>query len=253
MKVGPIQWIRSLLFVAQMYIMMPIIGLIFFPYALVSKQGAFAACKTYCIWVRWTARWMVGLRTEVRGTPPTGEVLIAAKHQSFLDIMMIFASVPRGKFIMKREIMWTPVIGQYAMRLECVAVDRGKRGVAIKKMLADAKANRDAAGQLIIYAQGTRVAPGAKRPYKVGAAALYTQMEQPCVPVATNVGLFWPRTGIWRKPGLAVVEFLPVIEPGLDQDSFMAELEETVETASDALMREAGFDPDGVDETTPKT
>jgi 1-acyl-sn-glycerol-3-phosphate acyltransferase len=70
---------------------------------------------------------------------------------------------------------------------------------------------------------------------------LYEQTGQPCVPAATNVGVFWPRTGIYRKPGLAVVEFLPEIAPGLDKDSFTARLEEVVETASNRLMAEAGF------------
>ena len=240
MTVGPVQWVRSLLFVGQMYLMMALMGLAFFPAALASPAGARLACRTYCRWVRWTARWMVGLRTEVRGQVPAGEVLIAAKHQSFLDIIMIFGAVPAGKFIMKRELMWAPVIGQYALRIGCVPVDRGKRGAAIAKMVADVAAGASVPGQLIIYAQGTRVAPGVKAPYKVGAGVLYAQTGQPCVPAATNVGLFWPRTGIWRRPGLAVVEFLPQIAPGLPQAEFMRRLEAEVEGASDALLAEAG-------------
>lgn len=241
MRVGPIQWVRSLLFVLTIYLAMAILAVAFFIPAVFSRAWAFRACHTYCRFVRWTARWMVGLRTEVRGTPPTGEVMIAAKHQSFLDIILIFGAVPRGKFIMKRELMWTPFIGQYALRLGCVPVDRGKRGEAIRKMLEDVARDRDMAGQLIIYPQGTRVAPGAYLPYKAGSAALYEQLGQACVPVATNVGVFWPRTGIWRKPGLAVVEFLDPIPPGLPKETFRARLEEMVETRSNALMAEAGF------------
>jgi 1-acyl-sn-glycerol-3-phosphate acyltransferase len=182
---------------------------------------------------------MVGLRTEVRGTPPAGEVMIAAKHQSFLDIILIFSSVPAGKFIMKRELMWAPVIGQYALRIGCVPVDRGKRSAAIKQMVQDVAKGRQAPGQLIIYPQGTRISPGVKAPYKIGTGVLYEELGQDCVPVATNVGLFWPRRGILRKPGLAVVEFLPRIEAGLDRKTFMARLESEVEGASDRLMREA--------------
>jgi 1-acyl-sn-glycerol-3-phosphate acyltransferase len=66
-------------------------------------------------------------------------------------------------------------------------------------------------------------------------------MGQDCVPVATNVGVLWPKRGILRKRGLAVVEFLPAITPGLTSTDFMARLEREVETASDALMLEAGF------------
>ena len=240
-----VQWLRSLVFVVQMYLAMAVLGIVFLPWALISPRGARTACKTYCRWVRFTAAWMVGLRTEVRGTPPRGEVLIAAKHQSFLDIILIFGSVPAGKFIMKRELMWAPVIGQYALRIGCVPVDRGKRSQAIRQMVVDVAKGRQVPGQLIIYAQGTRVAPGARRPYKIGAAVLYDELGQTCVPAATNVGVFWPRTGIYRKPGLAVVEFLPEIAPGLDREAFMQRLETEVEAASDSLMREAGFEPGG--------
>jgi 1-acyl-sn-glycerol-3-phosphate acyltransferase len=188
---------------------------------------------------------MVGLRTEVRGTPPDGQVLIASKHQSFLDILLIFSELPTGRFIMKREILWAPVIGLYGMRIGCVPVDRGKRGAAIKKMVEDVARGAQTPGQLIIYAQGTRVAPGAKMPYKIGTAVLYEQMGVPCVPAATNVGVFWPKRGIYRRPGLAVVEFLPAIAPGLDRNTFMTRLEQDVEGVSDALMREAGFEVEG--------
>jgi 1-acyl-sn-glycerol-3-phosphate acyltransferase len=96
-------------------------------------------------------------------------------------------------------------------------------------------------GQLIIYPQGTRVAPGVKKAYKVGTAVIYSQLGQPCVPVGTNVGLFWPKRGILRHPGLAVIEYLPAIAPGLSNAQFMEEVERAVETSSDALQREAGF------------
>ncbi|MFX0547475.1 lysophospholipid acyltransferase family protein [Roseovarius sp. S1116L3] len=238
---GAVQWLRSLVFIIQMYLAMAVIGLVFFPWALVSTRGARAACKAFCAWVRWTAAWMVNLRTEVRGTPPTGEVLIAAKHQSFLDIILIFGAVPAGKFIMKRELMWTPILGQYALRIGCIPVNRGKRGAAIKKMVEDVAKGGAEPGQLIIYPQGTRVAPGAQMPYKIGSGAIYMAMQQDCVPVATNVGVFWPRHGILRKPGVAVVEFLPVIPEGLPREEFMSRLEAEVEEASDALMKEAGF------------
>ncbi|MDT8327584.1 MAG: lysophospholipid acyltransferase family protein [Roseovarius sp.] len=241
-----VQWLRSLVFVGQMYLMLPVIGLLYMPGAILSRAGAVRGCKAYCNWVRWTARWMVGLRTEVRGTPPEGQVLIASKHQSFLDILLIYSELPAGRFIMKREILWTPVIGLYGMRIGCVSVDRGKPGAAIKKMVADVARGAQKPGQLVIYAQGTRVAPGVKAPYKIGVGVLYEQMGVTCVPAATNVGVFWPKRGIYRKPGVAVVEFLEPIEAGLGKEAFMARLEEEVETASDALLQEAGFPVDGI-------
>jgi 1-acyl-sn-glycerol-3-phosphate acyltransferase len=106
-------------------------------------------------------------------------------------------------------------------------------------MKADVAKGAALPGQLIIYPQGTRVAPGAKAPYKVGTGLLYEQLGQPCVPVATNVGLFWPKRGILRKRGLAVVEFLPEVPPGLPVSTFMARIEAEIEGASDRLDDEA--------------
>jgi 1-acyl-sn-glycerol-3-phosphate acyltransferase len=236
-----IQWLRSLVFVGQMYAMMALMAIFFTPWAIFDRRGAFAAVHTYCRWVRWTARWMVGLKTEVRGTPPTGEVLIASKHQSFLDIIIIVSEVPRPKFIMKKQLKWAPILGWYALRIGCVPVDRGRRAQAIQQMTEGVKAGVQEPGQLIIYPQGTRVAPGTHKPYKVGTAILYEQTGQTCIPAATNVGVFWPRTGIFRKPGLAVVEFLDPIGPGMTSTAFMQELEAKIETASNRLMAEAGF------------
>jgi len=237
-----LQWIRSLLFNIQMYVAMPILGLVFFPFALFSRRAAFIGCHTYCRWVCWTAGWMIGLKTEIRGTPPTDEVIVAAKHQSFLDIIMIYGTIPKGKFIAKNILKFSPILGQYAMRIGCVFVNRGKRAQAVKKMLADVARDKDNAGQLVIYPQGSRIAPGVDKPYKAGAGILYEQLGQDCVPVAINCGVFWPRRGIYRKPGVAVVEFLPRIKAGKEPKAFMAELEAKIEARSNALMAEAGFD-----------
>ena len=236
------QYARSLIFIVQIYAMMLVMGILFAPWAIASPRGARIACKTWCRWTFWTARWMVGLSGQVRGEVPQGEVLIAAKHQSFFDIMLIFDALPAAKFIMKRELLWTPIIGIYAKRLGCVPVDRGKRGAAIDKMVRDVNAGRALPGQLIIYPQGTRVPPGEFKPYKVGTAVLYEQLDQPCVPAATNVGLFWPKKGILRKPGVATVEFLPVMAPGEPRDVFMDTLERVIEGRSNELMAEAGYD-----------
>lgn len=238
-----LQMTRSLAFNLLMYLAMAVMGVAFAPLALVRTEWALRAMHLYSRYVRWSARVIVGLRTEVRGEVPADEVLIAAKHQSFLDILVIFSVLPRPKFIMKKELLWAPFLGMYARRIGCVFVDRGKRGAAVQQMLAEVQAGRADPGQLVIYPQGTRVAPGDTLPYKFGTAVLYEQLGQPCVPAATNVGVFWPRSGIMRRPGLAVVEFLTRIPPGRAPEEFLARLETEIETASARLMREAGFTP----------
>lgn len=236
-----IQWLRSLIFNFCMYVAMAVIGIGFLPFMIFSRRAAILACHVFCDWVRWSARWMIGLRVEIRGTPPTGEVMVAAKHQSFMDVILIYGAIPRGKFIMKSILMYAPVLGQYGLRIGCIPVNRGKRGQAIKQMVADVAAGKAMPGQLIIYPQGTRIAPGVKAPYKIGTGVLYRDLGQDCVPVATNIGVFWPKRGIYRKPGVAVVDFMEPIAAGMPIQDFMKRLEETIETRSDALATEAGF------------
>jgi 1-acyl-sn-glycerol-3-phosphate acyltransferase len=239
----PVQWLLSLLFVAQMYLAMLLYAIWWTPFVLVNRDNAHRAAHAYCRWVRLSAKWIVGLDSEVRGTPPTGECVVAAKHQSFFDIIIVFSAMPRPKFIMKKELVWAPILGWYALKMGCVPVDRGKRGQAIAQMKARVMAGADRPGQLVIYPQGTRVAPGRYLPYKVGTGILYDQLAQPCVPVAVNVGVFWPKRSILRRRGTAVVEFLPQIAPGLAVPDFMQAIEAAIEPASDRLMAEAGFRP----------
>tara|TARA_Y100000589_G_scaffold274865_1_gene268769 strand:+ start:472 stop:1209 length:738 start_codon:yes stop_codon:yes gene_type:complete len=233
-----VQWIRSLIFVVQMYLAMTVIGLFGAPISLLRTNYAYAVVRLFCNYVTWSASWIIGLQTEIRGEPPSGEILIAAKHQSFLDVIMILSKTPQPKFIMKSSLTYMPIIGFYARRIGCIPVKRGRRTEAIKTMIAAVQDGNATPGQLIIYPQGTRVTPGDQVSYKVGAAILYEELGQPCMPVACNVGLFWGRLGIYKKSGKATIEFLPVIMPGLDRNIFLSKLEETIERRSNDLMNE---------------
>ncbi len=234
--------VRSLVFDALLYGLMAVMGILGAPLALWSVDGAYAVVKAYCRTVFWLLRVICGLKVEIRGEVPVGEVLVAAKHQSFLDIMMIALALPRAKFIMKKELKWAPVLGLYALRIGSTPVARGERSKAMKDMVEHAGRATEPR-QLVIYPQGTRVAPGARPPFKVGAGVLYDRLGTACVPAATNAGVFWGRRSWYRRPGTAVVEFLEPIPPGMPVPAFMAEIEGRIEAASDRLMREGGFEP----------
>ncbi len=233
--------IRSVLLDVLIYGWLLVLGTVALP-ALISRAYTYKVMRFYAASVLFLARVVVGIRTEVRGTVPTGEVVIASKHQSFMDIMIHFHALSHAQFIMKKELIWVPIFGLYTLRIGTTPVARGKRGTAVKQMVSHVQEERDGEKQLVIYPQGTRVAPGAKLRYKVGAGVIYSRMGVACVPAATNVGVFWGRRAIIKRPGLAVVEYLDPIEPGLEIDAFMARMEEVVETASDKLMAEAGFE-----------
>lgn len=233
--------IRSQLTDLLMYLLMAVMGIACAPLAIWSRDGAYWAIKKYCAVIFWLLRVICNLRVEFRGEVPTGEVLVCSKHMSFLDIMMLAYILPRAKFIMKNELKWAPILGFYAMRIGSAPVQRGKRGKAMQKMVADV-GGRCEVVQTVIYPQGTRVLPGSDKPYKVGAGVLYTRMDRDCVPAATNTGVFWARRSPYRKPGVAVLEFLPTIPKGMALRPFMTQLETVIEDNSNRLMREAGLD-----------
>lgn len=233
------QRLRSLLFDVLYWAVMLVMGILCVPLALSGARGATLSIQWFNRIGLWMLRVICGLRVEVRGTVPDGDVLVASKHQSFLDILIHVTRLPRPRFIMKDELKWVPILGIYTLRMGSTPVVRGKKGAAVKKMVSSAQKNAREPGQLVIYPQGTRLAPGVVAPYKVGAAVLYERMGVTCVPAATNAGVFWGRKSSLRKPGLAVVEYLEPIPPGLPQQEFLRILEERVEEASARLLDEA--------------
>jgi 1-acyl-sn-glycerol-3-phosphate acyltransferase len=96
--------------------------------------------------------------------------------------------------------------------------------------------------QLVIFPEGTRRSPGAEPDYKPGVAYLYGKTGVPCVPVALNSGVFWPRRSLYRFPGTIVVEILDSIAPGLSRETFFSRLQTVIETASARLLQEADSD-----------
>jgi 1-acyl-sn-glycerol-3-phosphate acyltransferase len=115
------------------------------------------------------------------------------------------------------------------------AIIAGK-AAALKKMVRDANDAFAQGRQIIIFPEGTRVAPGEHKPYQPGIAALYGQLNVPVVPVALNSGLFWGKKAWVKKPGRIAIEYLPPIPPGLDRRAFMAELEARLEPAAKKLL-----------------
>lgn len=189
------------------------------------------------------ARIYLGLRYELRGTPPTSDCIVAAKHQSFYDILILAHHVPRRSFVMKKVLLKVPIMGWFAKQAGCIPIDRSKGSEAMETMLTAVKDAREThgLGQLIIYPEGTRVPPGQKRRYKQGAGVIAEATGLPIVPVATNAGLFWNKRGWPIRSGLAVTEFLPEIAPGPQALALVDAVEAVVEPQSDALMAEAGF------------
>lgn len=227
---------RSLLFNTLFYTAMLVMGIIGLPFVAWSRAATYWWMKQFVHLSLWMLRVICKIETEVRGPVPDGQVVVAAKHQSFLDILILFLALPRARFVMKRELRWAPVLGLYAWRIGSIPVNRGQKGKAMRGMIAKAEAeNRHTPAQTVIYPQGSRIAPRAVKPYKIGAAVLAARMDQPIVPAATNAGWFWGRNTVRRYPGTAIVTFLPTIDQGQSPPVLTEQLRDVIEPASEAL------------------
>ena len=183
-----------------------------------------------------------GLDYQVRGREnlPAGAALIAAKHQSAWDTIIFSVPLWDHSFVLKRELTWIPLFGFFLARAGLIPVDRQGGSKALRRMVAAARQVAAAGRPIVIFPEGTRVAPGQHRPYQPGVAALYGQLGIPVVPVALNSGVFWGRRSVWKQPGRITLEFLPPIAPGLPRRAFLERLETAIEERSAALAREAG-------------
>ena len=181
---------------------------------------------------------VAGIRVEMRGLKkiPKGALLIASKHQSVWETFALIPLFDDPAFIYKRELIWIPVFGWYLWKSDMVPVDRRARGGAIGGMIDSARRELGRGRQIIIFPEGTRTAPGAPPAYKSGLASLYAATNVPCLPIALNSGVFWPRRRFLRYPGTIVLEVLDPMPPGLDRETFAARVQEAIETATARLI-----------------
>lgn len=189
-------------------------------------------------------RIVAGVKFELRGREniPQGAVIVASKHQSAWETFALMPLFKMPAIIMKRELQWIPVFGWLMIKARMVGVDRGARARALIRMAERARAELARGRQLIIFPEGTRRPVGAAADYKSGVSFLYSTAGVPCLPVALNSGVFWPRRSLRRKPGTVVAEILPPIPPGLDKKTFAARLEDDIESATARLVAEAQAD-----------
>lgn len=181
------------------------------------------------------------LKYEIRGREkiPPGAILVAAKHQSAWETFALVPLFANPVFILKRELQWIPIFGWLTIKGRMVPVDRRKGAKALSAMIERARIELALRRQLIIFPEGTRRPAGAEPAYKHGVAHLYVAEGVPCVPIALNSGLFWPRRSILRYPGTVVMEILDPIPPGLGRDEFFARLQDAIEPATARLIAEA--------------
>jgi 1-acyl-sn-glycerol-3-phosphate acyltransferase len=233
--------LRSLVFNILFYLNVTVLMILGLPALVFGRRAILGLARMWA----WSSLWLLericGTRVEFRGRENllSEGCILAAKHQSAWETFALCTQTPDFTFILKRELALLPLFGLYVTRGDQIAIDRKSRSAALKQLIEQAGRAIAEGRKIIIFPEGTRRPAGAPPAYKNGVAHLYAAAKAPCVPVALNSGLFWPRRRFQRWPGTIVVEFLPAIPAGLPHAEFVGRLRETVEEATGRLIAEA--------------
>ena len=230
--------LRSILFNILFYLNLLIYLIAAIPTFFIPYRGVVAMAQAWGRTNLWLLRVVCGIDVEWIGLEkiPAGPLIVAAKHQSTWETFGLLTLFDDPTFIVKRELMWIPWFGWYIWKARMIPVDRGARTQALVLMTEKARVELHGDRQLVIFPEGTRRAVGADPAYKFGVAHLYAEIGVPCLPVALNSGLAWPRRKFLRYPGTVRVEILDPIPPGLERGEFFQRLKKEIEEATARLV-----------------
>lgn len=224
-------FLRSLLFNIVFYIgSIPLVSVaalsIFF-----GQNAVIASSRVWAQYHQLCVRWLLGIRTVIEGTLPTGSVIIAMKHEAMFETIDVLRLFERPAVVAKAELMKIPVWGKAAYRHGIIPVARETGSAALRRML---KAAREAVAlnrPILIFPEGTRVTPGEQPPLRAGIAGLYKTLGLPVVPIAINSGHLWPKHKFLKRSGTITLRVGETIPPGLNRD----EIEQRIHTAINVL------------------
>jgi 1-acyl-sn-glycerol-3-phosphate acyltransferase len=237
---------RSFAFAVAYWVMSVFYALACALAALAPGRGPLAwMLRLYTRRMLWAMHWLAGIKVDVAGKDrlPQGAFIVAAKHHSWGDGFVMFAHVPNLVFVAGDGLERIPLLRGVLRKFGAIMVDNcggpeARRALAEKASAAHADGRR-----ILIYPEGNLAKAGERFRYRTGVFYMYRDFNLPVVPVATNLGLFWPQEEFKKNPGRATVEFLDPIEPGLGRGEFLARLEGAIETRTQELIAQATGEP----------
>jgi 1-acyl-sn-glycerol-3-phosphate acyltransferase len=230
--------LRSALFAAALVLITPVYALIALATFPLPRMARYRVISGWSRLIVFLSETILGIHWKVEGREnlPRRPAVILAKHQSAWETMAFQLIFPPQVHVLKRELLWIPFFGWGLALMSPIAIDRS-RGVAALRAIARRGRERLAQGfWVIVFPEGTRVAPGERREYQLGGAWLAAAAAAPVVPVAHNAGLFWPRNAFLKRPGTVTVRIGPAIDTAQrDPKTINAMAEQWIEEQQKAL------------------
>jgi len=221
--------IRSLLFNIFLYIGIIAVFLIAIPTLLLPPKFALFFGKFLGHYVVFVVKIFLNTKVEFKGIeniPKNEKYFVASAHQSMFETFALQSILDYPVFILKKELLRIPLFGSYLKKIKSIEITRDtttKDNLDFFERVANIVKNESR--PLLIFPQGTRIKIDEIVPFKKGVGRIYEALNISCVPVALNSGKVWPKQGIVKYPGKITVSFLKPIEPGLNRDEFIRNLE----------------------------
>ena len=230
------QWLGSLAFTIFLFLWTGCYAIMF---ALVGSvlpfRARFAMARGWAQVLLAMLRILCRLDYRIEGVErwPPGNHIALLKHSSSWEAFAQVVLVPPHVWVLKRELMWVPFLGWALKLMRAISVNRGAGGAAVRSVLAQGKARIAEGEWIVIFPEGTRMAPGETRRYGISGALLAADSNRLIVPIAHDAGYFWPRRGLYKQPGtIRVVIGPPIVAAGRDPREVNAEAQQWIEAHS---------------------
>lgn len=237
-------FIRSTIFNICFYILTAISCILLLPTLFLPRNIFLGVVTGFCRSVAFLEKYILGLTYEIRGKehlPQSGAYIIAAKHQSAYETLKLHLLFNDPAVVLKKELLKIPLWGKYLAKSDVIAIDRSSPKLAIQSLKDGARHVAAQNRPIVIFPQGTRVAPETSskdKPYKIGIVRIQEATALPIIPMALNTGIFYPRQKWCKKPGRVIFEFMPPMMPSDDASNTLKKIETMVEEKTSNLMEE---------------
>jgi len=243
------QAIRSLVYTTLMALITGVFGVIVLISALLplSIEQRYVIPRTWGLLLTWLAGAICGLRYTIEGQEnlPQQPFISLWKHSSTWDTFAQMFVVPPAAWLLKREVIWIPIVGWAVSTYKPIAINRNAGHSAVNQVVKQGRERLASGMGIVVYPEGTRVAPGQTRRYGISGALLATQTGTLVVPIAHNSGYFWRRRSIMKKAGTIRVVIGPPIDPeGMDPRELNAQAQQWIEAKIAEIVAQPGGKPD---------
>jgi len=229
------QWLGSIFFTLCLFVSVPFYGTVALLTAPLPRSWTYGVAVAWIDSMFWLLRRLCGLDYRVEGLEhlPKRSSIVLIKHSSAWETLAQLKIFPRQTWVLKRELMWVPILGWVLWLLSPIAIDRRGGGAAVQQVVDQGRERLMAGVWVMVFPEGTRMPAGQTRRYGLSGVLLASAMGLPVIPVAHNAGYYWPRRGWLKRPGtIRVVIGAPIetrgVEPRLVNERAQRWVEDTL-------------------------